>query len=337
MREGRCGAPFRSPYVTHHRAGHLEVAGLGRSGCRRHARARAIQRLLADNTAKVDSRIGAVEIENEHMMQRENDDQEESDSGSIEGHFFREIQIELLIHDLEDPFLVIETGLRNLMNKRGRFGPLTPEQERTLHRSLRATIRGRSMLSILLEVGRSEFGRITPNSFSPAKVLRSNVLESIELLGPHILDRMRELDGQNGELASILASEGIGFDFDGKIEKLEIFQDEYTFGEIAGNLIKNALRFRKEKIEIKCYKVDEQLAIEISDDGQGIPAENHDLIFQPFAQADFALSGMRRGRGLGLAAARVLARRLGGDITVHSDVGRGAKFVFTIPVTSAPF
>lgn len=271
------------------------------------------------------------------MMQRENDDQEESDSGSIEGHFFREIQIELLIHDLEDPFLVIETGLRNLMNKRGRFGPLTPEQERTLHRSLRATIRGRSMLSILLEVGRSEFGRITPNSFSPAKVLRSNVLESIELLGPHILDRMRELDGQNGELASILASEGIGFDFDGKIEKLEIFQDEYTFGEIAGNLIKNALRFRKEKIEIKCYKVDEQLAIEISDDGQGIPAENHDLIFQPFAQADFALSGMRRGRGLGLAAARVLARRLGGDITVHSDVGRGAKFVFTIPVTSAPF
>ena len=290
-----------------------------------------VRPLSVDNIVAVDPRIRALDTR--APMKRSENNRQRGDEGTVESHFFREIQIELLIHDLDDPFVIIEAGLQSLMNKRDKFGPLTPEQERILHRSLRATLRGRSMLSILLEVGRSEFGRIIPNLFSPARVLQTNIIESVELLGSDVADKVRELDQETDDLEDLLASEGIVIDIPRDIEDLEIFQDENSFSEITGNLIKNALRFRKKQLNIKCYQIEDLLAIEISDDGQGIPAENHDLIFQPFAQTDVALAGSRRGRGLGLAAARVLARRLGGDITVQSEVGRGATFLFTVPVT----
>lgn len=247
-------------------------------------------------------------------------------------HFFREIQIELLIHDLEDPFVVIEAGLQNLLRKQDKFGALTASQERVLRRSLRASLRGRSMLSILLEVGRSEFGHVAPAPFAPLKVLRANVLESAELFGIDFPDIPADPGQGQTATSAALARAGIVIDATEEAGAMEIIQDEYTFSEIVGNVIKNALRFRKEKLEIRCYRDGDALVVEVGDDGPGITAENHDLIFQPFAQADAAMAGVRRGRGLGLAAARVLARRLGGDIAVRSEPGSGATFVVTVPL-----
>ena len=68
-------------------------------------------------------------------------------------HFFREVQIEFLIHELKDPISIIQTGIKTLLDKRDKFGPLTPRQEKTLQRVLRNTKKTWEMLNNLLEIG----------------------------------------------------------------------------------------------------------------------------------------------------------------------------------------
>ena len=258
----------------------------------------------------------------------------EIDDSGIPSHFLREIQIELLIHDLQDPITIIESGARSLLEKREKFGTLSRRQERALRRILRGALRGRDMLSTLLEIGRSELGRFTPSRFSPTAAIRVSLLESLEITDDEILEGLGQTESEDTEIA-LLAKAGIVVNTASNLHGLEITQDASSFSEIVGNLIKNALRFRNERLEINSSRVEDMLNIAISDDGPGIPPQNHDLIFQPFTQAGAVIADPRRGYGLGLAGARILARRLGGNISVESEVGKGARFRLSLPVSLA--
>jgi hypothetical protein len=66
--------------------------------------------------------------------------------------------------------------------------------------------------------------------------------------------------------------------------------------------------------------------IRVEDTGRGIPAGRLSAIFEPFEQADMALTREHGGTGLGLTIARRLARLMGGDLTVRSEVGMGTTF-----------
>ena len=71
--------------------------------------------------------------------------------------------------------------------------------------------------------------------------------------------------------------------------------------------------------------------IRISDTGPGIPSEFMHRLFEPFVQADGALTREKGGTGLGLAISRRLARRMGGDLTARSKPGAGATFTLWLP------
>jgi len=73
-------------------------------------------------------------------------------------------------------------------------------------------------------------------------------------------------------------------------------------------------------------------AISVADTGIGIPAEKQAWIFEAFAQADGGTSRKYGGTGLGLTIARQLAQRLGGDLRVKSEVGKGSSFHVYLPV-----
>jgi signal transduction histidine kinase len=74
--------------------------------------------------------------------------------------------------------------------------------------------------------------------------------------------------------------------------------------------------------------------VAVTDRGPGIPAEQRELVFEPFHQVDTSDSRARAGSGLGLAIARRIVERHGGVIGVESTEGRGSTFWFRIP--SAP-
>jgi len=77
-----------------------------------------------------------------------------------------------------------------------------------------------------------------------------------------------------------------------------------------------------------------QLVIDVIDTGVGIDAQAAQRIFEPFVQADSSITRRFGGTGLGLSISRRLARLLGGDLTVNSDVGRGSIFTLTVPTGS---
>ena len=79
------------------------------------------------------------------------------------------------------------------------------------------------------------------------------------------------------------------------------------------------------------------IALQVADSGIGIPEKDCKRIFDEFEQVNAGPRGdsMRRGTGLGLSISRRLARLLGGDITVESELGRGSIFTVWLPVDPA--
>jgi signal transduction histidine kinase len=242
--------------------------------------------------------------------------------------FFKELQIEFLIHELKDPLAVIETGLRMLLEKKGSFGDLTPKQERTLQRSLRAARKARAMLHGLLEIGRSEEGFFSWALFSPARTIREAILDALETMEVAAQEDLAE--GKMTE--EIIPRAGISLKLDPRVEEVAMFQDEAKFSQIVGNLVKNALHHRQNLVEVKATTDGIYLNMEVTDDGPGIEPEHRELIFRRYARLQQPTGITRRGHGLGLAGAKILAEALGGSLEVKSEKGGGATFTLTLPL-----
>jgi signal transduction histidine kinase len=103
--------------------------------------------------------------------------------------------------------------------------------------------------------------------------------------------------------------------------------------QILLNLFANALKFTPPGgvITLGVTTTGSDVAIAVSDTGIGVPATDTDRIFEPFVQAERALRSKDQGVGLGLAISRQLARAMGGDLRVVSEVGKGSTFTLTLP------
>jgi hypothetical protein len=134
--------------------------------------------------------------------------------------------------------------------------------------------------------------------------------------------------------------------------------DERRVRQILVNLLSNAVKFTPPagEVTIVCGATDEPdpganlgegasapsaseapsagrpwAFIRVSDSGPGVAPQFMSRLFEPFVQADGALTREKGGTGLGLAISRRLARRMGGDITVRSKPGAGAIFTLWLP------
>jgi signal transduction histidine kinase len=119
---------------------------------------------------------------------------------------------------------------------------------------------------------------------------------------------------------------------------MRLVTDRDKLEQILMNLVSNAIKYTDDgTIEIRAGVRNERLRIEVSDTGIGIAADELGRIFDEFHRADSASARLRRGTGLGLAIARRLARTLGGDVTVESQLGLGSTFTLELPTsTRAP-
>jgi signal transduction histidine kinase len=99
------------------------------------------------------------------------------------------------------------------------------------------------------------------------------------------------------------------------------------------NLLDNAVKFNKPEgqVVIRCGPaVDDQVRISISDTGIGIPSEDLKRIFERFYRVDKARTRRAGGTGLGLPIVKEVVERMGGTITVESQLGRGSKFTILL-------
>ena len=106
---------------------------------------------------------------------------------------------------------------------------------------------------------------------------------------------------------------------------------------LLGNLLENALRHAKKRVEISGRVADGSIRLQIADDGPGVSAEISDAIFEPFVSGDRAEArSARGGSGLGLAIARDLAKAMEATLVLEPPIeGKGAVFCIAVPIASA--
>lgn len=113
----------------------------------------------------------------------------------------------------------------------------------------------------------------------------------------------------------------------------EIFHDRLAIEQIISNLMENATKYlaigRPGEIVVRGSVSGSRARFEIEDNGRGVAPDDHERIFELFRR-----SGQQdqKGEGIGLANVRALAYRLGGTVTVRSDLGSGSTFLVDLPV-----
>jgi PAS domain S-box-containing protein len=116
------------------------------------------------------------------------------------------------------------------------------------------------------------------------------------------------------------------------LQGLKARGDRDKIEQILLNLLSNAAKFTEQgRIDVSCHATRDQIFVEVTDTGRGIPPEMLDSIFEPFVQGERDLTRTVPGTGLGLAISRQLARGMGADITVTSAVGVGSTFTVKLP------
>jgi len=105
--------------------------------------------------------------------------------------------------------------------------------------------------------------------------------------------------------------------------------------QILLNLLSNAFKFTKEgEVRLRARRVAngrDWIELAVSDTGIGMTAEQQAKLFEEFTQADATTAQRFGGTGLGLAITRKLARLMGGDVTVASEIGKGSVFTVRLP------
>ncbi len=137
-----------------------------------------------------------------------------------------------------------------------------------------------------------------------------------------------------GMLRPLFLNQSVDLVFEDVSQLPTIYSDEGKISQILRNLISNALKFT-EKGEVRVsasLSNDDEISFSVSDTGIGIEPENLELIFQDFAQVDNPIQRRVKGTGLGLPLSRKLAALLGGDLRVHSSVGKGSSFTVRLPL-----
>ncbi len=223
-------------------------------------------------------------------------------------------------HELRTPLnslLILSQLLAE--NKERTLTPKQVEFARTIHRS------GSSLLAIIndiLDLSKVEAGHL---NISDEPCNLAALLSELEAT-------MRPMiDPEQVDLTCVQEP--------GTPERIQT--DPHRLAQILRNLLSNAIKFTPSgRIELRVRAVPADphsdappmLAFAVRDTGIGIPADQQHAIFEAFRQADGSTSRKFGGTGLGLTISRELARRMGGDIDLESEPGKGSTFTLHIPL-----
>ncbi|HXG69530.1 MAG TPA: HAMP domain-containing sensor histidine kinase [Gemmatimonadaceae bacterium] len=139
---------------------------------------------------------------------------------------------------------------------------------------------------------------------------------------------------------ALAAKRGLTCERRGGEEISAVYADRDKLKHVLGNLIGNAIKFTPDggriwiSLSLRGAGRDD-LLVEVGDTGRGIAPDHHELVFREFAQVDSSPSRPHHGTGLGLAIARRFVELHGGDIWVESELGKGSRFYFTVPLVPA--
>ena len=120
-------------------------------------------------------------------------------------------------------------------------------------------------------------------------------------------------------------------------DTLMVRADRTRLEQILYNLIDNAVKFNRPSgsVTVMAEEGDSRVTIHVDDTGTGIAASDLPRVFERLYRADKSRSRKVEGTGLGLAIVKHLVQAHGGEVSATSEIGRGSRFTFTLPIASA--
>jgi signal transduction histidine kinase len=213
-------------------------------------------------------------------------------------------------HDIKGHLAAIEGCLDVVAN--GMLGPLNEKQKDFVERAHRRTVKCMDFIMALLKLTRMKLsGRLDTERFS----LRSCVLSSLA----SVQNRARE--------KAIVLRHRIDPAVD------EVLGEAVLIEETLTNMLFNAVKYTPDggRVGVDVKQDGGFIEVRITDTGIGIPDDSLGQVFQEFYRAENARSIERDGTGLGLAFAKQVIERHGGQIQVQNNPGGGTTFTFTLP------
>jgi signal transduction histidine kinase len=218
-------------------------------------------------------------------------------------------------HDVKNP-LGAADGYLELFEE-GILGPVSEKQKESLGRARRSIAAALRLIGDLLELARAEEIEIEREAVDLRDLLKEIVDENRARAAAKDLELFAEIE----------------------VELDSVPTDAARVRQIVGNLLSNAIKYTPRgriTVGLAMQAGERQgrdglwATIDVTDTGPGVAEDQAPLLFREFSRLDSS-DGIA-GAGIGLAISRRLARALGGDLTVESELGRGSTFTLWLPM-----
>jgi len=218
--------------------------------------------------------------------------------------------ISTVSHELRTPLSIVKEGINLVMDEIP--GEINEKQKKVLTASKDNIDRLTRIINNLLDISKIESGKIELNKkeFNVAGV----ITRTINLFKSKAREKGLELKAEYA------------------LKKINLYADTDKINQIFINLVDNAIKFTdKGVIEIFVREKKDEIECVVSDTGIGISKSDLPRVFSKFQQFGRVPGAGEKGTGLGLSIAKGLVEMHKGEIWAESELGKGTKFIFTIP------
>ncbi|MFC1714100.1 cache domain-containing protein [Candidatus Poribacteria bacterium] len=258
--------------------------------------------------------IGELTEAFNEMAQAVKEREEELNTSNIELKRINSNYLEMLgfvSHELKTPLSSMTLNAYSL--KDGLLGDLPPNQLKVIDSISRNLTYLEDMIKNYLDLARIEKGELI--------VHKTQIHLNEDCLQP-ILDQLgKQIDESKMRIDNHLADD------------LSVNADPNLMKIVFDNLISNALKYGNEGgvISIEVDELDDRYQINVWNEGQGIPKDKMEMLFQRFSRIRGAKPTSKKGSGLGLFITKEIIEKHGGEIWCESEEGKWVNFIFTLP------
>ena len=254
----------------------------------------------------------AVALQSELIVAKEK--AEENEIQLIELNATKDKLFSIIAHDLRSPFNGI-IGFSELLIDNLKGFEITKSEKYLgiIHSLAQDTL---VLLDNLLHWAKMQTGQI---SFNPKKIILSSIiLEIIET--SNSMAKIKDISLNQMES-----------------DDIELYADENMLTMVLRNLISNAIKFTKPggEINVSALQNDKFIEIAVSDNGVGMNEDNQNKLFRLETNETTIGTVNEKGSGLGLVLCKEFVEKLGGNIWVESELGKGSDFKFTLPLNKS--
>jgi signal transduction histidine kinase len=219
--------------------------------------------------------------------------------------------VRMVAHELRSPISAVQSMLKVL--EEGIVGPITSKQQDLVRRSERRVSTLLALVNDLLDLAAGKMEQLRGEKKA---VMLNNIITKVTEL-----------------LRTRAEEKGLEFEVDIVEEPLVLVGIEDGLERVFMNLVSNSVKYTPTggSVMVRAWSEDNQIRVEVSDTGIGIPAEALPRIFEEFYRAKNAKAIEMEGTGLGLAIVRDVVEQHGGQVSVESVEGEGSTFSVTLP------